>query len=147
MQPLDLDNLFLFNDGTYSGLQAYKNSKLANVLFAYELNRQLDGTGVKVNAVDPGRHAGAFCLLTFRIANQYCKSSAYNFVYRPNRHMTTHMMATVLAEKAYKYLSQNLRRSFWVFYKNVQVCSSVVWCRSGTARRGLGSFNRFVLHC
>jgi len=54
VQPLDLDNLFLLNDGTYSGLQAYKNSKLANLLFAYELSRQLDGTGVKVNAVDPG---------------------------------------------------------------------------------------------
>ena len=54
IQPLDLDNLFLFNDGTYSGLQAYKNSKLANLLFAYELSRQLDGTGVKVNAIDPG---------------------------------------------------------------------------------------------
>ena len=51
---MDLDNLFLLNDGTYSGLQAYKNSKLANLLFAYELSRQLDGTGVKVNAVDPG---------------------------------------------------------------------------------------------
>ena len=54
VQPLDLDNLFLFNDGTYSGLQAYKNSKLANLLFAYELSRQLDGTKVKVNAIDPG---------------------------------------------------------------------------------------------
>ena len=54
VQPLDLDNLFLLNDGTYSGLQAYKNSKLANLLFAYELSRQLDGTGVKVNAIDPG---------------------------------------------------------------------------------------------
>jgi len=55
VQPLDLDNLFLFNDRTYSGLQAYKNSKLANVLFAYELSRHLDGTGVKVNVVDPGK--------------------------------------------------------------------------------------------
>ena len=54
VQPLDLDNLFLFNDGTYSGLQAYKNSKLANVMFAYELTQQLDGSGIKVNAVDPG---------------------------------------------------------------------------------------------
>lgn len=54
MEPFDLDNVFLFNDGTYSGLQAYKNSKLANLLFAYELSRQLEATGVKVNAVDPG---------------------------------------------------------------------------------------------
>lgn len=55
IQPLDFDNFFLFNDGSYSGLQAYKNSKLANVMFAYELCRQLDGTGVKVNAICPGK--------------------------------------------------------------------------------------------
>lgn len=54
VQPFDLENLFLAQDGTYTGLQAYKNSKLANVLFAYELTRQLEGSGVKVNAVDPG---------------------------------------------------------------------------------------------
>jgi light-dependent protochlorophyllide reductase len=54
VQPLDLENIFLTKDGTYTGLQAYKNSKLANILFMYELNRQVDGTGVKVNAVDPG---------------------------------------------------------------------------------------------
>ena len=64
MQPLDLDNLFLSNDGTYTGLQAYKNSKLANVLFAYELTRQLDGTGVKVNAVDPG--IKYYCCITIQ---------------------------------------------------------------------------------
>jgi len=63
VQPLDLDNLFLSNDGTYTGLQAYKNSKLANVLFAYELTRQLDGTGVKVNAVDPGIN---YCCITIQ---------------------------------------------------------------------------------
>lgn len=55
IQPLDFDNFFLFKGGTYSGLQAYKNSKLANVMFAYELCRQLDGTGVKVNAICPGK--------------------------------------------------------------------------------------------
>jgi len=54
VQPLDVDNLFLFNDGTYTGLQAYKNSKLANVMFGYQLSQQLDGTGIKVNVVDPG---------------------------------------------------------------------------------------------
>lgn len=54
LQPLDLENLFLFNDGTYSGMQAYKNSKLANVMFTYELSRKLEGTGVAVNAVCPG---------------------------------------------------------------------------------------------
>jgi len=54
VQAFDADNFFLHKDGTYNGLQAYRNSKLANILFTYELSRQLDGTGVKVNAVDPG---------------------------------------------------------------------------------------------
>jgi len=55
IHPLDMENLFLLNDGTYNGLQAYKNSKVANLLFTYELSRQLDGSGVKVNAIDPGK--------------------------------------------------------------------------------------------
>ncbi len=38
----------------YSGQQAYNQSKLANVLFTYELARRLDGTGVTATAVHPG---------------------------------------------------------------------------------------------
>ena len=73
MQLLDLDNLFLFNDGTYSGLQAYKNSKLANVLFAYELNRQLDGSGVKVNVVDPGMTSVILVMVFLVIVIVFCR--------------------------------------------------------------------------
>jgi NAD(P)-dependent dehydrogenase (short-subunit alcohol dehydrogenase family) len=38
----------------YSGMKAYGQSKLAMVLFTYELARQLEGTGVTVNALHPG---------------------------------------------------------------------------------------------
>lgn len=44
----------------YNGLQAYRQSKLANVMFTYELARQLEGTGVTVNAVGPGYIATNF---------------------------------------------------------------------------------------
>lgn len=38
----------------YSAWKAYGQAKLANVLFALELNRRLAGTGVTANAVHPG---------------------------------------------------------------------------------------------
>jgi retinol dehydrogenase-14 len=38
----------------YSGQQAYSQSKLANILFTYELARRLDGTGVTATAAHPG---------------------------------------------------------------------------------------------
>lgn len=38
----------------YGGWQAYCRSKLANLLFTYELARRLEGTGVTANALHPG---------------------------------------------------------------------------------------------
>lgn len=38
----------------YNGKNAYAQSKLANILFTYELSRRLEGTGITVNAVHPG---------------------------------------------------------------------------------------------
>jgi NAD(P)-dependent dehydrogenase (short-subunit alcohol dehydrogenase family) len=38
----------------YSAFSAYANSKLANVLFTYELARRLEGTGVTANCLHPG---------------------------------------------------------------------------------------------
>ena len=39
---------------SYSGARAYSQSKLANVLFTYELARRLQGTSVTANALHPG---------------------------------------------------------------------------------------------
>ncbi len=39
---------------SYSGARAYNQSKLANVLFTYELARRMDMTGVTANALHPG---------------------------------------------------------------------------------------------
>jgi NAD(P)-dependent dehydrogenase (short-subunit alcohol dehydrogenase family) len=44
----------LMSEEKFSGFKAYGQSKLANILFTYELSRRLEGTGVTVNAVHPG---------------------------------------------------------------------------------------------
>ncbi len=49
---IDFDDLNLQNG--YSGWKAYGQSKLANVLFTYELARRLEGTGVTANCMHPG---------------------------------------------------------------------------------------------
>lgn len=44
----------LMNRKRYSCLQAYKQSKLCNVLFTAEWNRRINGSSVRAYAVDPG---------------------------------------------------------------------------------------------
>ncbi len=55
---IDFDDLMGAKD--YAGMRAYAQSKLANVLFAYELARRLEGTGVTSNALHPGVVATGF---------------------------------------------------------------------------------------
>ncbi|MGI9175314.1 MAG: SDR family oxidoreductase [Rhodothermales bacterium] len=49
---LDFSNLR--GENGYNWLRAYGESKLANVLFTYELARRLEGTDVTTNAIHPG---------------------------------------------------------------------------------------------
>jgi NAD(P)-dependent dehydrogenase (short-subunit alcohol dehydrogenase family) len=44
----------LMGEQDYSGQHAYNQSKLANVMFTYELARRLDGTGVTATVLHPG---------------------------------------------------------------------------------------------
>jgi NAD(P)-dependent dehydrogenase (short-subunit alcohol dehydrogenase family) len=52
LKTLDFDNLQ--GERSYKGFRAYAISKLANVLFTYEVDRQLGGTGVTANCLHPG---------------------------------------------------------------------------------------------
>jgi retinol dehydrogenase-12 len=51
--PLDFNDL-MTEDYGMAGFKAYGRSKLANVMFTYELARRLEGSGVTVNALHPG---------------------------------------------------------------------------------------------
>lgn len=50
--PLDFDDLQ--NERRFGGMSVYGQSKLANVLFTYELARRLEGSGVTANCLHPG---------------------------------------------------------------------------------------------
>jgi NAD(P)-dependent dehydrogenase (short-subunit alcohol dehydrogenase family) len=58
MGRIDFDDLQ--GEHRYSGGRAYNQSKLANVLFTYELARRLEGSGVTANALHPGVVRTAF---------------------------------------------------------------------------------------
>lgn len=49
---LDLDHLN--SNGKYNAMEAYAQSKLANILFTYELSRRLADTRITANALHPG---------------------------------------------------------------------------------------------
>ena len=58
MGRIDFDDLMGKQD--YSGQHAYNQSKLANVMFTYELARRTEGTGVTATALHPGLTSTAF---------------------------------------------------------------------------------------
>ncbi len=50
-QPIDFNNVML-EDG-YDGLRAYRQSKLAQVMFTFDLAEKLKGSGITVNCLHP----------------------------------------------------------------------------------------------
>ncbi len=50
-QPIDFNNLML--EVGYDGLRAYRQSKLAQVMFTFDLAEKLSGSGVTVNCLHP----------------------------------------------------------------------------------------------
>jgi NAD(P)-dependent dehydrogenase (short-subunit alcohol dehydrogenase family) len=79
--PIDFDDLGSRSD--YRGPRAYARSKLAIVLFTYELARRLEGTGVTVNTLHPGsvatnfstNHGGVVGLLMRMIATNFAMNN------------------------------------------------------------------------
>jgi len=71
----------LGGERSYGGMSSYGQSKLANVLFTYELARRLAGTGVTVNAVHPGavatnlaRNNGGIVSAAWKLAGTFMRS-------------------------------------------------------------------------
>ena len=52
--PIDFDDVML--ERAYSGIQAYCQSKLALVMFTFDLAEELEGTGVTANCLHPGTY-------------------------------------------------------------------------------------------
>ena len=80
MGRIDLDDLQ--GERSYNGQRAYSQSKLANVLFTYELARRLAGTGVTATVLHPGvvrtafgrEDAGRFMRLMLPLVTPFMKS-------------------------------------------------------------------------
>ena len=53
-RAIDFDDVMLTRN--YTGMRAYMQSKLAQVLFTFDLARELEGTGVTVNALHPATY-------------------------------------------------------------------------------------------
>jgi NAD(P)-dependent dehydrogenase (short-subunit alcohol dehydrogenase family) len=76
---INFDDLNMENG--YSGWRAYAQSKLANVLFTYELARRLEGTGVTANCMHPGvvgtslfNHVGGFAGKVVRLFTPFMRT-------------------------------------------------------------------------
>jgi retinol dehydrogenase-14 len=74
----------LQGERNYSGQRAYSQSKLANVMFTYELARRLDGTGVTATVLHPGvvrtsfgaEDREAYLAVLIRVARVFMKTPA-----------------------------------------------------------------------
>ncbi|MFB3111840.1 MAG: SDR family NAD(P)-dependent oxidoreductase [Gemmatimonadales bacterium] len=53
-RPIDFDDVMIENN--FSGGRAYAQSKLAQVMFTFDLHEELDGTGVMVNSLHPATY-------------------------------------------------------------------------------------------
>jgi NAD(P)-dependent dehydrogenase (short-subunit alcohol dehydrogenase family) len=71
----------LGGERSYGGMSSYGQSKLANVVFTYELARRLAGTGVTANCVHPGgvatnlaKNNGMLATVAWKVIGAFMKS-------------------------------------------------------------------------
>jgi retinol dehydrogenase 14 len=95
----------------YDGWKAYAQSKLANILFTYELARRLEGTGVTANCLHPGLVGTAFASrgpttirILSRLARPFLRSPA-------NGAATSVYLASSPEVAAVSFASRRARRS------------------------------------
>jgi NAD(P)-dependent dehydrogenase (short-subunit alcohol dehydrogenase family) len=69
----------LQSHNNYIGKEVYAQSKLANILFTYELARRLEGTGITANALEPGG-----------VLTNICRNDG---LVRWGRHIAAHVLA------------------------------------------------------
>lgn len=122
-----------FNDlqkeDVYNGKYAYAQSKLANILFTYELSRRLAGKKISVNALHPGG-----------VATNFCKNNGW---ISWGKHVTAHLLARNLVgptegAKTIIYLATSPEVegiSGKYFYNMKPVSSSQLSYDEDTARR------------
>ena len=53
-RPIDFDDVMI--ESNFSGGRAYAQSKLAQVMFTFDLHEELDGTGIMVNSLHPATY-------------------------------------------------------------------------------------------
>jgi retinol dehydrogenase 14 len=81
----------------YGGFRAYGQSKLANILFTYELARLLKGTGVTVNALHPG-YVDTGIPLSSGFLGKIAKLSARLFAQKPEAGAQTSIFLSASSE-------------------------------------------------
>jgi NAD(P)-dependent dehydrogenase (short-subunit alcohol dehydrogenase family) len=124
---IDLDDLQ--GERSYNGQRAYSQSKLANVLFTYELARRLEGTGVTATVLHPGvvrtafgrEDAGRFMRLMFPLVTPFMKrpeQGAATSIYLASSPEVAGVTATYFADRRVRQSSKSsydldLARRLW----------------------------------
>jgi NAD(P)-dependent dehydrogenase (short-subunit alcohol dehydrogenase family) len=90
----------------FSGLKAYRQSKLAVILFTRLLAKKLDGTGVTVNCLNPGmnktnlgRDAGTFARIGFKLLGKNPKKGAETSIFLASAPEADHITGEYVVKK------------------------------------------------